>query len=138
MRLPSRHFIAILAAAALAACGSDRNYEQSYNSEFTVAKHDIMISGRESWTDLALDPADDRFPMVTSEGGLAVRYMGVDANGDPILQVLAPNLKRTNVVVEQAETDRVHLGGHGVREVTVIVVAASDAQLRYRLQHDSR
>ena len=136
MRLICKNFLFILVVAALAGCGTQRDYQQSYGSEFTVAKHDIMVNGYERWTDLAIDPADYNFPAAAAQGELAVRYMGVDAKGDPILQVLAPDLKRTNVVVEQAETDRVHLGGYGVRDVTVIVVDATDGLLTYRLKHD--
>lgn len=136
MSLLSRIFLGIFAATALTACGTERGYQQSYDSDFTVAKHDIMIAGYESWTDLALDPTSGDFPMADGRGELAVRFMGTDAKGDPILQVLAPDLKRTNVVVERAETDRVHLGAFGVREITVIVVDATDGLLTYRLKHD--
>lgn len=136
VRLIGRNHLFIVVATALSACGTEHNYQQSYDSELTVAKHDIMIDGNESWSDLALDPADDNFPMVASQSELAVRYMGVDARGDPVLQVLAPDLRRTNVVVERAETDRIHLGAYGVREVTVIVVDATDGLLTYRLKHD--
>jgi hypothetical protein len=46
------------------------------------------------------------FPLAQAHDTYAVRYMGVDDKGDPILRVLAPNLSRTDVVIEQAETDR--------------------------------
>ena len=57
--------------------------------------------------------------------------------GDPILRVLAPNLSRTDVVIEQAETDRTHLGGFGIRDVTIIVVDATDALLTYQMLRDN-
>ncbi len=115
-------------------CGSDREYAQSYDSELTAAKHDIMVNGYDG----RMDAADDSSTTIDAQGELAVRYMGVDAKGDPILQVLSPDLKRTDVIVEQAETDRVHLGAFGVREVTVIVVDATDDLLTYRLKRDWR
>lgn len=134
MEVIGRLFLFLLAAATVTACSSQPEYAQPYGVEFTVAKRDIMVDGYTSGT----RPTGDEPPDVEARGEFAVRYMGVDAKGDPILQVLNPDLKRTNVVVEQAETDRVHLGAFGVRTVTVIVVEATDAALTYRLKRDWR
>jgi len=118
MDLVGRHYLLGFAAVTMVACAPEPEYTQTYDSEFTAAKRDFVVSGEES--------------------EFGVRYMGLDANGDPILQVLTPDLKRTDIIVEQAETDRMHLGGFGMREVTVIVVDATDALLTYRLKHDQR
>lgn len=134
MEVFSRLFLFLLAATASTACSTQPEYAQPYGAELTVAKRDIMINGYASGT----RPTGDGPPDVEAQGEFAVRYMGVDAKDDPVLQVLTPDLKRTNVVVEQAETDRVHLGAFGVRTVTVIVVDATDAALTYRLKRDSR
>ena len=131
-----KRFLAIAMTAALVGCGTQREYSQAYETEFTAAKKAIVVNGYERRGDLTVDPADDAFPVVDSHGEFAVRFMGVDRNGDPILQVITPGLKRTNVTVERAETDRVHVGAYGVRDVTVVVVDATDDLLTYRLQRD--
>ncbi len=134
MRDLGRRFLFVAAATAVTACGSGPEYAEPYDSEFTVAKRDVMVTGYTGGTRLGGEGP----PEVEANGEFAVRYMGLDANGDPILQVLSPDLKRTDVVVEQAETDRVHLGAYGVRTVTVVVVDATDARLKYRLKRDTR
>ena len=131
-----KRFLAIGVTAALVGCGTQREYSQAYETEFTTAKKAIVVEGYTQRGDLMFDPADDAFPVVETRGEFAVRFMGVDKNGDPILQVITPGLKRTNVTVERAETDRVHVGAYGVRDVTVVVVDATDNLLTYRLQRD--
>lgn len=136
MNTVQKRLLAIAAAAALVGCGTQREYSQAYETEFTAAKKAIVVEGYKRRSDLMIDPADDTFPVIETRGEFAVRFMGVDRNGDPILQVITPGLKRTNVTVERAETDRVHVGAYGVRDVTVVVVDATDDLLTYRLQHD--
>jgi len=121
------------AAIMLSGCIMSRHYEQAYDESFTVPKGAFMVNGVENAVELEGNLTHDGFPIAQAHDTYAVRYMGVNAQGDPILQVLSPNMSRTNVVVERAETDRVHLGGFGIRDVTVIVVDASDDLLTYRL-----
>ncbi len=125
-------FVLIL-AVAIGSCIMSRSYDQNYDSRYSVAKNDLMLTGKENAVEIEIDVTKDGFPLAQAHDAYAVRYMGVDENGDPVLRVLAPNLSRTDVVIEQAETDRTHLGGFGIRDVTIIVVDATDAVLTYQM-----
>ena len=122
--------------ALVAGCGPKIKYNKTFETEFTAAKQSIVVSGYENRGEVETDPAVTGYPVVEAQAEFAVRYMGLDSDGDPILQVLTPDLTRTDVVVEMPETDRVHVGAYGIREVTVIVINATDELLTYRLKRD--
>jgi hypothetical protein len=129
----ARIALVLVAAAAVGGCIMSRSYDQSYDREYTVAKNNFMVYGVENAVEFEIDVTKDSFPIAQAHDTYAVRYMGIDGNGDPILRVLSPDLSRTDITVEQAETDRTHLGGFGIHDVTIIVVDATDAQLTYRM-----
>ena len=131
-RMARAAFVLFL-SLAVGGCIMSRAYDQSYNTRYTVAKNHLMLYGKENAVEIEIDVTKDGFPLAQAHDTYAVRYMGVDAKGDPILRVLAPNLSRTDVVIEQAETDRTHLGGFGIRDVTIVVVDATDALLTYQM-----
>ena len=127
--------ISIIAAGLLlSACLMSRHYDQALDSPLTVAKDDILLSGHEDRIEIEGSRTilfDG--PLAHEQGQYAVRYMGLDANADPVLRVLSVRRGRTDVAVELAETDRVDLSGFGAPPITVVVVEASDSVLTYRL-----
>lgn len=120
-------------ALALAGCLMSRSYDQPVGQDLVVAKRDVMISGYENRVEVDGNTLVFEGPLVHEQHAYAVRYMGLDVRGDPVLQVTATPLARTDVPVELAETDRVHLSGYGIPPITVQVINATDAQLTYRL-----
>lgn len=120
-------------ALALAGCLMSRSYDQPVSQDLVVAKRDVMISGYENRVEVDGNTLIFEGPLVHEQHAYAVRYMGLDARGDPVLQVTATPLARTDVPVELAETDRVHLSGYGIPPITVQVINATDEQLTYRL-----
>ncbi|HEX9646296.1 MAG TPA: hypothetical protein VGB88_02280 [Alphaproteobacteria bacterium] len=123
-------------AFALAGCLMSRAYDQPMGQDLTVAKRNVMISGYENRVEVEGETFVFEGPLAHEQHAYAVRYMGLDSRGNPVLQVIATPLARTDVPVELAETDRMHLSGYGIPPITVQVVNATDELLTYRLRAD--
>ncbi len=128
-----RIVLVVVLGLSLGACLMHREYDQALETPLTVAKEELLISGGEDRTMLEQQTFLLEGPLAHERALYAVRYMGLDANADPVLRVLTPDRGRTDVPVELAETDRIDLSGYGAPPITVVVLQASDATLTYRL-----
>jgi hypothetical protein len=136
MRAKPLSSIAALAGllVVVSGCMMGRAYDQALSEALVANKNEIMISGRVDQVGVEGQTFLFDGPLAHEQAAYAVRYMGLDAAGNPIVRVLSPARGRTDVPVELAETDRLDLSGYGVPPITVVVVAASDPALTYRLE----
>jgi hypothetical protein len=129
---------ALIVALSATGCMMPRAYDQAQGERLVAAKGEVILSSRDERIEAEDKTVLFKTLFAVKRPAYAVRYMGLDAGGDPVIQVLSPSRGRTEVPLKLAQSDRVDLAGFGVPPVTVVVVEASDDVLAYRLEGERR